>query len=218
MIDQLALLPSRRAVRRLDIAATATAVVFVALGVLAGIELYRLAGLSSSLLDASVALDQVGRTLAILAQVPVVESAAAPLAESVRQTAASTRANALDAAAAVRVLAIVIGLAIALVPLPPLVAGYLPMRRARIREVSGLRRLLATGRPVDPMLVAHLAHGAVTRIPYAQLREISRDPWNDLAAGRHHRLAAAELRRLGVPPPVDWPSAIHLPDVDPAQR
>jgi len=68
--------------------------------------------------------------------------------------------------------------------------------------MRGLRRLLAGS--VDPMLVEHLARAAVVRVPYAQLREVSRTPWEDLEAGRHRHLAAAELRRLGIAPPDGW--------------
>ncbi|MDN5857276.1 MAG: hypothetical protein L0H84_01515 [Pseudonocardia sp.] len=213
MTAELALIPSRGAVRRLDAAALVAVLVFAALGVLAAVEVTRLAQLSASLLDAASALDQVGEALGSIAGLPLVGPTAGEVAGSVAQTASSTRANALDAAAAVRVLAIVIGVAIGLVPAPLLLTGYLPLRRARAREVRGLRRLVAPGRPVDPLLVAHLAHGAVARLPYARLRELSADPWGDLSAGRHHRLAAAELRRLGVTPPPDWsaPSRAQVP-------
>lgn len=205
MTADLALLPSRRAVRRLDVAALLTVLVFVALGVLAGVEVGRLAGLSSSLLDGASALDQVGRALGDIAGIPLVGPTVGQVAGSVATTAAGMRANASEAAGAVRMLGGVIGLAIALVPLPAVLLGYLPFRRARAREVGGLRRLVAAGGPVDPVLVAHLAHGAVARVPYARLREISADPWGDLNAGRHERLAVAELRRLGVVPPPGWP-------------
>lgn len=201
---ELALLPSRGTLRRLDAAAVLTTVVFVALGLLAGVELARLARLGGSLIDAATALDQVVRTLGTLSDVPVVGPAVDPLVEDVRRTAVSTRAAGREATAAVDTLAVVIGLAIAAIPLPLLLAGYLPLRRARAREVRGLRRMLAGASPVDEMLVAHLAHGAVSRLPYATLRRISRDPWSDLAAGRHHRLAAAELHRLGLPVPWEW--------------
>lgn len=205
MIAQLALLPSRRALRRLDLATAGTVVVFAALGALAGFELTRLSTVSASLLDAAAALEQVGRTLDAVGGVPVVGDALGSLPEDVRQTATSTRISGVQTAGALRTLAIVIGVAIAVVPLPPLLVGYLPLRRARAREIRGLRRRIAPGRPVDEMLQAHLAHGAVARLPYAQLRRVSPNPWADLAAGRYQPLAAAELQRLGVSPPADWP-------------
>ena len=60
---------------------------------------------------------------------------------------------------------------------------------------------------------APLARTAVRRVPYAQLRRISAQPWQDLERGRHRDLAAAELRRLGLRVP-DWSE----PDTDPALR
>jgi hypothetical protein len=74
---------------------------------------------------------------------------------------------------------------------------------ARFRQIRSLRRVLVT-EPVDPQFIGYLAHGAVARLPYARLIGTTRDPWGDLAAGRHHELAAAELRRLGIEPPRDW--------------
>jgi len=72
----------------------------------------------------------------------------------------------------------------------------------RFVQIRRLRRLLAES--VDPPLLAYLAHGAVSRLPYARLRQISEDPWGDLVVGRHHDLAAAELRRLGLALPASW--------------
>ncbi|MDQ2882906.1 MAG: hypothetical protein M3Y48_17445 [Actinomycetota bacterium] len=203
MTAGLALTPTARTIRRLDALVVALVLVFAGLGVVAGLELTRLAGFSTSLLDAAKALDQIGHTLNVLARLPFVGRELGPAAASVQQTAASTRSNAVDAAASVHVVAMVLGVAIAAVPLLPLLSGYLPLRIARFTEIRRLRRLLAAP-PVDPQLVAYLAHGAVSRLPYTRLQQITRDPWGDLAAGRHHGLATAELQRLGVAPPPDW--------------
>ncbi len=200
----LALTPTARTIRRLDVLVLVLVAVFAGLGVVAGVELTRLAGFSSSLLDAAKALDQIGHTLGTLARLPFVGHDLGSAAASVQQTAASIRGNAVDAAASVHVVAVVLGVAIAAVPLLPLLGGYLPLRVVRFTEIRRLRRLVAA-RPVDPQLVAHLAHGAVSRLPYTRLRQITADPWGDLAAGRHHELAAAELRRLRIPLPPDWP-------------
>lgn len=202
MTAQWALGPSARAVRRLDAIAALVVVVFVTLGVLAGIEMARLAGFNSSLLNPASALDQVGRSLAAIARVPFVGASIGPLTNSVQQTAASIRADAASAVAGVHALAVVVGLAIAVVPLAPLLCGYLPLRVIRFVQIRRLRRLLAES--VDPPLLAYLAHGAVSRLPYARLRQISEDPWGDLVVGRHHDLAAAELRRLGLALPASW--------------
>lgn len=202
---ELALLPSRRALRRLDALAVVTVVVFAALGVLAWTRIADLARIGAGLADVAASLDLAARAIALLGEVPVVGESADRLSGSVARAASSVAANAAEVGASVTVLAVVVGLAIALLPLPLVLGVYLPLRLARRREVRGLRRLLA-GEP-DPMLVEHLAHGAVARVPYGELRRVSRSPWRDLDAGRHRHLAAAELRRLGVPVPREWPDA-----------
>ncbi|MGH3535401.1 MAG: hypothetical protein ACRDQV_02155 [Pseudonocardiaceae bacterium] len=178
MTAGLALTPAARGIRRLDAAVVALVVIFTGLG-------------------------QIGHTLGVLAQLPLVGPRIGPVAASVQQTAASTRGNAVEAAASVHVLAVVIGVAIAAVPMAPLLGGYLPLRLARLQQIRDLRRVLAAG-PVDPRFIAYLAHGAVARLPYDRLIGTTSDPWGDLVAGRHHELAAAELRRLRIEPPPDW--------------
>lgn len=203
MTAQWALGPSSRAVRLLDAIAVLLAAAFITLGVLAGMHIARLAGFSDSLSNAATALDQIGRSLAIIARVPLVGASIGPLTNSVQQTAASIRTDAANAVAGVHALAVVIGLAIAGIPLAPLLSGYLPLRLIRFIQIRRLRRLLAA-ESIDAPLLAYLAHGAVSRLPYTRLRQISEDPWSDLIAGRHHELAAAELRRLGLTLPASW--------------
>jgi hypothetical protein len=199
----------------LDAIAAVLVAVFVTLGTLAGVEMARLAGFNNSLSNAAVGLDQIGRTLTTLARAPLIGQNIGTLASSVHQTAASIRVDAANAVAGVHTVAVVVGLAIAVVPLAPLLIGYLPLRLIRFSQIRRLRRLLATG-SVDPPLLAYLAHGAVSRLPYARLRQISDDPWSDLVAGWHQELAIAELRRLGIGRPenlqVARPKAIRGSD------
>jgi hypothetical protein len=121
--------PSRRTLRRLDIAAALTAATFVGLGVLAGLQLLRLTGLGSSLFDAAAALDQAGRAMAGLARLPIVGPTTGELADGVLQAAGRAQTAAADAVAAVRQLAVLVGVAIALIPMPLLLGAYLPLRR-----------------------------------------------------------------------------------------
>lgn len=202
MLGELALLSSHRTLRRLDILAVLLVVVFLALGTVTGLTLGRLAEVGTSLREAAQALDLTARGISLLDQVPVVGDPAGRLADSVAETATSLRAGAGNVARTVAVLAILLGSTIAVLPLPILLGLYLPLRLARRREVHGLRRLLA-GSP-DPMLTEHLARAALSRVPYAQLRRVSATPWRDVDSGRHRALAAAELRRLGVPVPHGW--------------
>ncbi|GEL20323.1 hypothetical protein [Pseudonocardia asaccharolytica] len=202
MTSALALMPSRRALRRLDALAVAWALVFAVLGVVAGVNLHDLGRLGAGLADVAESLDLAARGLAALGEVPIVGDSADRFAVTIGQAAESIRANAADVRGSTAVLAWVVGLAIGMLPLPLLAGVYLPLRLARAREVRRLRRLLAG--PVDPRLVEHLARRAANGLPYGQLRRASESPWVDLAAGRHIRLAAAELDRLGVPVPAGW--------------
>ncbi|MDQ2706182.1 MAG: hypothetical protein M3Z25_00415 [Actinomycetota bacterium] len=93
-------------------------------------------------------------------------------------------------------------LSVALVPIFPLAVIYLPLRLARRRQRQALHRLVR--KDPEPMLVEQLARQAVARLPLGDLRRITSNPWRDLAEGRHLELAAAELRRLGLAPPVEW--------------
>ncbi|MEO6879892.1 MAG: hypothetical protein ABI181_02945 [Mycobacteriaceae bacterium] len=202
MIGELALLPDKRAVRRMDVAAAVWAAVFLLLGVLAGVELWRLSRVEVTLHRVSSAVGAAGDAVGLLARVPVVGSGAGRLAATIGTAAASVNVGADQVGSSARVLAVVIGLALALLGIAPLLVIYLPLRVTRRRELAALAALLA-GDP-DPLLVAHLAHAAVSRLPYNQLRRVTTTPWQDLADHRYHRLAAAELSRLGARVPDQW--------------
>ncbi len=200
----LALLLGHRTVRGLDAAAALTVAVFGGIGAVAGAEVSTLAGIGRSLIDAASAMDQIGRTLADLETVPLVGSSVGPLADQVSRAASEARIQAASTVSAVHAVAVAVGAAIVILPLP-LVACYLAFRVSRARSVRTLQSLLAGPAPADPVLVAQLAWNATARLPYARLREVSANPWHDLSTGRHHLLAAAELQRLGVAAPPDWP-------------
>lgn len=200
MIEPLVLLPGRRAVRRADVLVAVVAVVSAALGVATGIELARLTLLGTGLQDAASALESAGHGLETLSGVPLVGSRVSELASGVVTSAAGVRAGAVQATEAVRVLAVLIGLAVTLIP-GPVIAAYGVFRMRRAGAVRELRRLLDAAHGLDAALSAQLAHRAVLCLPSDELRAVSADPHGDLAAGRLAGLAAAELRRLGLTPP-----------------
>lgn len=198
MIAEFTLVPSRRTCNRLDAAALLVVAVFTTLGLVVGAHLWSLAELHRGLLDAATALETTGRAIDVLAALPIVGEGARGLADDVTASAEDVRADALVARDGLRTVAVGVGGAIALIGLLPVALVHLPLRLARRRELRALRRLVAG--PVDPALVEHLAHAAVRRVPYAQLRRVSAHPWTDLQQGRHTALAEAELHRLGVTP------------------
>jgi hypothetical protein len=193
-----ALLPGRRLVRLTDAVAVAVVLVAVALGLLTGLQLDRITDLGTSLQAAASALDRTGSALGTVAGLPVVGGQIGGVADSVRATAEEVRRGGAQAVGTVHVLAVLIGLVVAFVPLPAL-ALYLPFRLRRGRALRELRSALdAPGGP-DPALLAQLAHRALLCVPPARLHAVTPDPWADLMAGRHGQLAAAELERLGLP-------------------
>jgi hypothetical protein len=202
VLSELALVPSRRTVRRWDVAVVLAAVVFAALGVLAGRQIWELAELHRGLVQAGEALDTAAGAIGLVGGVPLIGDDVGALAASVRATADQVRASAETGRADVQVLAVVLAVTIFVLGVVPLLLLYLPLRVARVRELRGLRRKLA-GRP-DAMLVEHLARAALRRVPLPELRRVTDRPWADVDEGRHMPLAAAELRRLGVRPPREW--------------
>ncbi len=203
MIAELALLPDRRAMRRMDLAAAVWAAMFLALGVVAGVELWRLSRVQDTLHQVNSAVGTAGHAVGLFAGLPVVGSGAGRLASTIDNAAAAVNAGADQVGSSARVLAVVIGLALILMGIAPLLAIYLPLRLARRRELVALAMLLRDD--PDPLLLAHLAHAAVSRLPYRRLRQLTATPFADLAEHRYHRLAAAELRRLGAEVPHHWP-------------
>ena len=134
------------------------------------------------------ALQNAGHALETQSGVPIVGSRVADLAGGVVATAGDVHAGAVQATAAVHVLAVVIGLAVAFVSVPVL-AAYLWFRFSRSRALRGLRRLLAGPGDVDPALVALLAHRAVLCLPYDRSVDQRR------SVGRPHRRPPSRARR-----------------------
>lgn len=88
-------------------------------------------------------------------------------------------------------------LAVGIAPAGTGLVLYLPSSLARRREVAAVRTALH-GAGDGGAVQALLARRAVEHLSWSDLRRITSDPVEDLAAGRHHDLAQAELRRLGI--------------------
>ena len=202
MVSELALLPSGRTLRRWILTAAGYIVASLAVGAAGGWQIWSLAELHRSLLEAADALTLTARAVGLVGEVPVVGAGADQLAGSITDTAEEVRRNAVAVRGQVHVPAVVAGVAVALLPTVPLVAVYLPMRVAHARAAAGLKRKLAGS--TDPMLVEHLAHAALSRVPFAELRHVPGQPWQDVEQARHRPLPAAELTRLGLRPPTGW--------------
>ena len=95
--------------------------------------------------------------------------------------------------------AAVLTLVLVFATLIPWLSRYLPWRWERMRRMrAGHRAIRRTPDLESTTLAEVLALRAVTRLDYATLLDFTPDPLGDWAAGRHDRLARAELASVGL--------------------
>lgn len=190
--------PPRPAARRLlDLAVLAWAVAWVVVGLLVAREVRGLTDLSRTVTAAGYALQEAGGALGSLQGVPFVGEDLDAVAERTERAGRSARESGRSSRESVESLSVLLGISIALAPSLPLIALYLPMRLAWIREVRSVRRALLAA-PDEVGLEEYLARRAALTLPYDRLRATASDPWGELAAGERRRLSDAELSRLGI--------------------
>ncbi len=102
------------------------------------------------------------------------------------------------------IVAALLGTLLVAVAVVPWLNRYLPWRVARWRRLNAAARVIRGPRrgrresiPTQK-LESLLASRAVHRLEYDELLEFSPDPFGDWVAGRHDRLAMAELDRVGL--------------------
>ncbi|GAA5029558.1 hypothetical protein GCM10023258_26050 [Terrabacter aeriphilus] len=181
-------------------------VFWLVVGVTTGYLIWQLTGLSAGVVDAGQALNTAGRALQDLSGTPVIGERTGELGNRIMETATSVRAGGASATTSLRGLAVVIGIAVGLGPLSPVLVIYLPRRlawRREVREVSAVLAGPATSATQDAA-VEILARRAVHNLGLRDLLAVTPDPEGDLAAGRCRSLARAELGRLGLATPASW--------------
>lgn len=162
-------------------------------------ELYVLGDVGDTLVKTGVAVDTVGKGLQAIGHVPLIGGQVGTIGDQARAAGQSAVASGRAMQGSATTLAVLIGLAIALIPSLPVLALYVPLRIAWNRERGAIARALRE-RPDDPLLDEYLARRAVGSLPYSTLRSISDQPWRDLVDGRFRELADAELERLDLLP------------------
>ena len=193
-----------------QIVADIATLTWVAIWISVGVGLYRflaqLAGAGRFISDSGNGLDGIGVRLAgALQGVPLVGKGAA---EGIR-TGFSAAADPMirfggDLERLLILIAALLGLLLAAAALVPWLNRYLPWRIAAWRRLNAgarviRRRRFARSAPIAKAeLERILASRALHRLEYDELLEFTPDPFGDWVAGRHERLARAELDRVGL--------------------
>jgi hypothetical protein len=195
-------LPSGRRLLALDAAVVLWALAWVAVGVVVALSVVQLTQLTGAFDTVGGAITSVGDTLGSL-RVPIFGGPLAAASDSVSGAGRLIAARGSAVRGEIEQASVVLGAAVALIPILLVLLAYLPARLARARETTALRGLVASAGD-DPQLESLLAERALTSLSYDRLRRVSRRPWKDDLVTRR-ALAEEELRRLGVRPA--WTSA-----------
>lgn len=173
------------------------ALVWVVVGVATALQIKRLTEVSDSLVQSGQALDTAGAALEAVGRLPVIGDASERFGDEVRATAEDVQQAGRSSRDTVSTVSLLLGAAVVLIPIVPIVGLYVPLRLSLARERRAVARALEH---VDrhPHLEEFLAHRAVQRLPYDVLRRVSADPWGDLERGSFRALANAELTSLGL--------------------
>jgi hypothetical protein len=188
---------SARAMRRLNVALAIWAAFWIAIGAYTAYEVASLRALSHTVVKAGTATESTGHALAAVGHLPFVGGRIGHLAAQAVAAGASARASGASTATTIDRLAVLLGIAIALIPTVPLLALYLPLRIGWRRDRNAVRRAVAKW-DGEPGLEAFLAQRALAHLPYHELRELGYDGIHGSASDAE--LAAAELSRLGLGP------------------
>jgi hypothetical protein len=186
---------SARAMRRLNVALAIWALLWIGIAAYTAYEVSALRALSHTVVKAGTATESTGHALAAVGHLPFVGSRISQLADQAVAAGASARESGASTATTVDQLAVLLGIAIALIPTVPLLALYIPLRLSWRRDRREVSRAVARW-DGEPALEAFLAHRALTHMRFEELRELGYDGREDPALNAD--LAAAELRRLGL--------------------
>ena len=148
-------------------------------------------------------MTQSGRDLgAALAGVPLVGEGLQDVAENAFAGAGNPLARfGSDLEGFVLLIATLFALLVVAVPLIPWLSRYVPWRWERLRRLRAGHRAVRAAPTIAVAAVDEvLALRAITRIDFRELLEYTPDPIGDWAAGRHDRLARAELASIGLRP------------------
>ena len=189
---------SVRAMRRLDVALAIWAAFWIALAAYTAYEVAALRTLSHTVVKAGAATESTGHALAAVGHLPFVGGRISDLAAQATAAGASARASGAATATTIDRLAVLLGIAIALIPTVPLLGLYVPLRLSWRRDRNAVRQAIVRW-DGELGLEAFLAQRAVAHLPFQELRDLGYD--GTPGSPPNADLAAAELRRLGLDHP-----------------
>ena len=168
------------------------ALLWIVLAIAVAANTRDIADLGTTVSQTGEALRQTGSTLGSV-PLPGVSDAGS----SIEAAGASAAEEGQASGDATRRLSILLALAIAIIPSTPVLGLYLPLRIFKIGEAKRVRTALRDCGD-DPEFREFLARRAAENLSFQELRDVSLQPWKDLAEGRFDDLADAELTRLGL--------------------
>jgi hypothetical protein len=186
---------SARAMRWLNVTIAIWAAFWIAIAAYTAYEVAALRTLSNTVVKAGAATVSTGHALAAVGHLPFVGGRISSLAAQAIAAGATARASGASTATTIDQLAVLFGIAIALIPTVPLLALYVPLRISWRRDRKAVSRAVAQW-DGEPGLEAFLAHRALAHLPFHELRDLGYDGTE--ASASDADLAAAELRRLGL--------------------
>lgn len=184
-------------IRLLDGAVVAWIVLWLVVAVWSAFTIWELSELGDTVTTTGQSIGNAGSALKSLEDLPVVGERPGEVGSDALVAGAEIEARGQLVKSQLQQLAILLGMAICLIPTTPVVGLYVPLRLARRREVRSLREALRR-HPDDAALERYLAERAIRAHSYAEVRTLETDPWAAIDEGRTRILADAELARLGV--------------------
>ncbi len=112
-------------------------VLWLVVGAWSGFTIWQLSGLGDTITTSGEALQSAGEALQTVGETPVVGEGPGRLGDQVVSTAADIGVRGQEIKTQLRVLSLLLGLSIMLMPTTPVLGLYLPLRLARPRAEAG---------------------------------------------------------------------------------
>lgn len=131
-------MPSSRALHLIDAAVATWVAAWIGIGVAIGVNVGDLTTLSGTVVTEGHAVEAVGRSLGPLEAAPLVGGSVGEDSRQIQRAGASAVRSGGESVSTVDTLAVLLAVAVALVPSVPVLALYLPVRLGRGRRLRAL--------------------------------------------------------------------------------